>query len=388
MNIRRHIKFPFWEILFVAIFVVLSTTATPMMAAEQIENPEEPVAFARYGSGGIDWEPRVEFQVLDLNVSCPAGYLFNKQFKSGEHPFLAVEELAKAIPDIEGGYTYELRVFGMEQKQKGDEYRDGLLPRPYLSQTGYFRIVEGKIATSEEPEKGADRAMDQPIYDDLIVTGSLCVGFDCAVGESFGFDTIILKEHNLRIYFNDTSYAASYPRNDWRIEINSSANGGASYFAVQDATAVRNVFVVEAGAPSNSLYVDDGGKIGIKTSTPYFELHMKDGDSPAVRLEQDGSYGFEPQTFDVCGNESNFFIRDATHGSTLPFRIQPGAPTSSLTIRETGNVGVGTWAPAVPWNWKPLANGPLFTRSVRMAQPPRLPAARRMSGLGLNRTTH
>ena len=38
---------------------------------------------------------------------------------------------------------------------------------------------------------------DQVITDDLIVQNSLCVGFDCTNGESFGFDTLRLKENNL-----------------------------------------------------------------------------------------------------------------------------------------------------------------------------------------------
>ena len=38
---------------------------------------------------------------------------------------------------------------------------------------------------------------DQVINDDLIVVGSECVGFDCASGEVFGFDTLRLKENNL-----------------------------------------------------------------------------------------------------------------------------------------------------------------------------------------------
>ena len=63
-------------------------------------------------------------------------------------------------------------------------------------------------------------------------------------------------------------------------------------------------------------------------------------------LEQDGSSGFTPQTWDVAGNEANFFIRDATSGSTLPFRIRPGgAPTNSLVIDGDGDIGVGTLSP-------------------------------------------
>ncbi|MEL7061874.1 MAG: hypothetical protein AAGN46_17745, partial [Acidobacteriota bacterium] len=66
---------------------------------------------------------------------------------------------------------------------------------------------------------------DFVVMDDLIVDGSQCVGFDCVNGESFGFDTLRLKENNLRIAFDDTSTAGSYPRRDWQILANDSANG-------------------------------------------------------------------------------------------------------------------------------------------------------------------
>ncbi|MBC8184460.1 hypothetical protein H8E88_25475 [candidate division KSB1 bacterium] len=65
-------------------------------------------------------------------------------------------------------------------------------------------------------------------------------------------------------------------------------------------------------------------------------------------MEQDGSCGWTPQTWDVAGNEANFFIRDATNGSTLPFRIQPGAPSSNLCLKSDGKVGIGTWSPSFP----------------------------------------
>ena len=36
-------------------------------------------------------------------------------------------------------------------------------------------------------------------------------------------------------------------------------------------------------------------------------------------MEQDGSSGFNPQTWDLDGNETDFFVRDVTHASSLPF---------------------------------------------------------------------
>jgi hypothetical protein len=182
--------------------------------------------------------------------------------------------------------------------------------------------------------------------DDVITQGSMCIGFDCINGESFGFDTLRLKENNLRIKFEDTSNSASFPAGDWQITVNDEANGGLNRFSIDDVSGGRTPFTIEGSAPTNSLYVDDGGRVGLGTSIPVVELHVVDGDSPTLRLEQDGSSGFTAQTWDLAGNETNFFIRDVTSGSTLPFRIRPGAPTSSIDIAASGNVGFGTASPA------------------------------------------
>jgi len=192
----------------------------------------------------------------------------------------------------------------------------------------------------------ANTFADQVILDDLIVDGSACIGFDCVNGESFGFDTIRIKENNLRIRAQDTSSSASFPSNDWQITFNDSANGGANKFSIDDIDGGRTPFTIEAGAPSHSLYVDDGGRLGLGTSTPVVDVHIKSGNTPTLRLEQDGSSGFTPQTWDVAGNEANFFVRDATNGSTLPFRIFPGAPSNALNIEaSTGHVGLNTTSP-------------------------------------------
>jgi hypothetical protein len=185
---------------------------------------------------------------------------------------------------------------------------------------------------------------DQVILDDLIVDGSTCIGQDCVNGESFGFDTIRLKENNLRIKFQDTS-TGSFPSTDWQITANESSNGGLNKFSIEDVTAGRIPFTIEANAPTSSLYVDDGGRVGLGTNQPVVDLHVKNGNTPTLRLEQDGTSGFSPQTWDVASNETNFFVRDATNGSKLPFRIRPGAPSSAIDIAASGNVGLGTSGP-------------------------------------------
>ena len=185
---------------------------------------------------------------------------------------------------------------------------------------------------------------DQVINDDLIVTQSQCVGQDCVNGENFGFDTLRLKENNLQIHFDDTSNSASFPQNDWRIIINESTNGGQNKFSIQDATAGRIPFTIEAGAQAHALYLDSN-RVGLGTSTPVVELHIQDGDTPTLRLQQDGSSGFTQQTWDVAGNEAGFFVRDVTNGSSLRFRILPGASGDSLVVHGSGRIGIGTLTP-------------------------------------------
>ncbi len=181
--------------------------------------------------------------------------------------------------------------------------------------------------------------------DDVIIDFSLCVGTDCVNGESFGFDTVRLKENNLRLHFDDTSSSASFPSNDWRITINDSSNGGDAYFSIDDATAGRQVFRVNAGAPANSLFVDSQGDVGIGVANASTDIHVRSGNTPTLRLEQDGSSGFTAQTFDIAANEANFFVRDVTNGSSLPFRIQPGADENALFVESTGHIGLGTSNP-------------------------------------------
>ena len=126
--------------------------------------------------------------------------------------------------------------------------------------------LTGALAAMAMVAAPASLNADQYFADDVIVDGSLCVGQDCVNGESFGFDTMILKENNLRIYFNDTSNSASFPSNDWRLTANGSNNGDDSYFSIDDATAGRQVFRVDAGAPSNSLRVTSAGNVGVGLS--------------------------------------------------------------------------------------------------------------------------
>jgi hypothetical protein len=319
-------------------------------------------------------QPTGEYQGFQVKVSGPDGLHFDLNFAGDETPELKnVNPEGQALPD--GLYHYEivaapildagLKNLMQEARTNGDwqavrAMREaGEIPSGKV-QSGTFRITGGEIVLPEIEApaftKGAEGGESSPVTDadpgnndiiqgdDVIITRSLCVGFDCVNGEVFGSDTIRLKENNLRIHFEDTSVGA-FPGNDWRIVANSNASGGGSYLAIEDSSAGRIPFRVTAGARSNALFVDAQGDVGLGTSTPVVELHVVSGDSPTMRLEQNTSSGFAAQTWDVAGNETNYFVRDATNGSTLPFRIRPGSPSNAIYIQTTGDVGMGTASP-------------------------------------------
>ena len=202
-----------------------------------------------------------------------------------------------------------------------------------------FALASGLVCSLTAPARA-----DHVITDDLIVQSSGAFGLDAADGESFGFDTLRLKENNLRIHFDDTSSTAGFAANDWRLIANDQAAGGANYFAIEDSTAALIPFRVEAGAPADALRIASSGNIGVGTSSPGMPVHSRMNNTPGMRFEQTQS-PYTAQTWDVAGNEANFFIRDVTGGSRLCFRIRPGAPTSSIDIASDGEVGIGTASP-------------------------------------------
>lgn len=189
----------------------------------------------------------------------------------------------------------------------------------------------------------ASARADQQIADDLIVSANLCVGVGCVDGEAFDFDTVILKEDNLRLYFADTSVSTGFPNTHWRLLANDSARGGENRFSIEDVTAGTIPFTVMGSAPSHALFVDASGNVGVGTRQPSGLMHLLSGDTPHLRFGQSAALGWRPYQWDVGGNESNFFVRDAESGA-LPFRVLPLANNNSLVVGEAG-IGIGQPAP-------------------------------------------
>ncbi len=175
---------------------------------------------------------------------------------------------------------------------------------------------------------------DNVILDDQIVQGSACFGLDCIEGENFGFETMRLSENNLRIRFRDTSNSAAFPTTDWQITLNDSNNGGLSYFAVEDLDAGTMPFRVVGGAPSTSFHIGPLGHVGLGTSAPAQNLHIRAANQPGIRLEQGGG-AFDPQHWDIVANESQLtisvggtevFVLESNGDVTIPGTLTAGTP--------------------------------------------------------------
>ncbi|NLG27636.1 MAG: tail fiber domain-containing protein, partial [Chloroflexi bacterium] len=336
------------RIVLVGLLVLLISLLGSAGATGQSPSPVSgPLAEGSYADGVFTWRPSVECDGLVLTVRGPDDYYWQRTFGAGEPAvFDARDDAGNPLPD--GQYVYELRIVLSKPADGTDPESPsrGLDSQASEAQSGAVAVHDGALL-SPDLEEGGVTPLDVVHMDDTVITGSLCVGFDCLTdgSESFGFDTLRLKENNLQIAFDDTSSAAGFPANDWRIRANDSNSGGASYLAIDDVTAGRTPFRIAAGAQNNALYIGPGRYIGIGTAVPVKALHMLMPDTPALRLDQDTSGGFVAQAWDVAANEANFFVRDVTNGSALPFRIYPGSPSNALVVKGQ-SVGLGTSNPA------------------------------------------
>lgn len=357
----------------VAILLILTLVMVGPAAIAQVPSQ------GATGPDGLKWEPAFSYAGATLVVQSSDGQVIERAYAPDEPLYFSIyDDMGDPLPD--GGYGYELvltpdlpastlaaMALVADDAGRGME---GAGPQIIAPETvsGHFTVLEGALVDDTPAEATDDGVPDSPSVggtapsgtaggpglsdivhaDDVIIQSSLCVGFDCVNGENFGFDTLRLKENNLRIKFQDTSNSASFPSVDWQITANDSSNGGANKFSIEDIDGARIPLTIEAGSQNNALYVDSNRGVGIGTSTPQSRgLDINIGDTPTLRLAQNGSWGWSPQTWDVAGNESNFFIRDVTNGK-LPFRIKPGAPENSLFVAADGKIGLGTQSPSYP----------------------------------------
>lgn len=296
----------------------------PLIAfADAGQRPARVVTSAR----SIEWQRAVDRADAILSVQRPDGEVVTETFAAGRNPMLRLDGLADGI------YSYELRV---AQTDGGP-----------LVQSGSFMVANGTIVSPDALEPRTlglrpSRPISNPFYaDDVSATGGLCGGADCTSAETYGLSPIKLKANNTRIKFEDTSTAAGFASTDWQLSANDSSSGGANKFFVEDLTAATSPLVIEGATPSNTLYLDSTGRLGLRTSTPARDLTISVPVSAGIRMEQSAS---PFQAWDIVANNNNFYVRDVNHEQD-PFIIRTSAPYYSLVVDTTGRIGLGVSAP-------------------------------------------
>lgn len=309
--------------LVVAMVAALVPVITLGAAAEQ--RPVRVVATAR----AIEWHPAIDSGAALLSVQRPDGEVITAMFAAGQDPTLRLDGLA------DGLYSYELRI----GPQDGGP----------VAQSGSFRIDKGAVVSPNAPERvqatGVPPLKVAPntlFTDDVAARGGVCAGADCtSPGEVYNGATLKLKANNTRLKFEDTSTSAGFPTTDWQLTANDTFSGGLNKFVIEDLTAATAPFLIEGGTPTNTLYVDSTGRVGIGTSTPAKNLTIDDAISPNIRMEQSAS---PFQAWDIVANNNNFILRDVNHESD-PFIVRTAAPYYSLVVDSTGRIGLGVSAP-------------------------------------------
>ncbi len=292
-------------------------------AGDAEQRPARLVTTAR----AIEWHQSIDPAATFLSVQRPDGEVMTGMFAAGRNPMLRLDRLA------DGLYSYELRV---AQTDGGP-----------LVQSGSFTVANGAVVSPDALEPRTlglrpSRPIGNPFYaDDVSATGGLCGGADCTNAETYGFSPLKLKANNTRIKFEDTSTAAGFASTDWQLSANDSASGGANRFFVEDLTAATSPLVIEGATPSNTLYLDSTGRLGLRTSTPARDLTISVPVSAGIRMEQSAS---PFQAWDIVANNNNFYIRDVNHEQD-PFIIRTSAPYYSLVIDSNGRLGLGVTSP-------------------------------------------
>jgi hypothetical protein len=310
-------------------------------------------AIVSAGSGLLEWTPRLETAGAVLALADPRGQVRMFHFAAGEAPALSLVG-ADGLPLADGTYTWELRLTP----------RPGLgRPPAPLVQSGHFAIAEGSLVDPDLTEPIAGRrppagspdlahttAADQIVPDDFIVDGKGCIGLGCVNNETFGAEALRLKQSVVRLRFEDTSTAGGFPTRDWQLTANDPGSGGADRFAIEDLTAGTTPLSIRGGAPTNALYVDPQGNLGLGTATPAAQLHVSSSSSGGKALFENTNPTAAPrEMFEVRNKGGAAVIFDDTDdparwantafGPNFLFNNQAN-PGVEYTFGPTGNLTI------------------------------------------------
>ncbi|MEM6262038.1 MAG: tail fiber domain-containing protein [Bacteroidota bacterium] len=111
-----------------------------------------------------------------------------------------------------------------------------------------------------------------------------------------------------------------------------------------DHTATQNLqlgdkWFTRNGVDSLGFQIGGQGQFNLYSASTLI-MQLTNNNTPMIRLRQTNKTGFQAQTWDMGGNEREFFVRDITNGTKAPLRIKTGAENNRITINGS-NVGIG-----------------------------------------------
>ncbi|HEV8581506.1 MAG TPA: tail fiber domain-containing protein [Thermoanaerobaculia bacterium] len=131
----------------------------------------------------------------------------------------------------------------------------------------------------------------------------------------------------------EQNVSGGLPARTWDVAASDTA------FAVKDATGATTPLQIQPGAPTNSLFLNASGYLGIGTSSPGVPLHLyRDTGSPSLanmlRITNRGGIQFLLERLD--GNSWQF----ANFNSSFQISV-PGSPVGQFNLVSNGDLQIG-----------------------------------------------
>ena len=135
-------------------------------------------------------------------------------------------------------------------------------------------------------------------------------------------------------------------------------DGGADYFMLKGHTYTNGLegegFKYKPQTDDNTLVLQEHHKIGMGILSPQYNLHVYSGSGhPSILVETgtggDGAYirfKDDNQHWRLGKNEDDNFALYDTTGVLTPISVEKATPSSTLYLKDTGNVGIGTNNPS------------------------------------------
>ncbi|NBB91742.1 MAG: hypothetical protein GVY32_01065 [Gammaproteobacteria bacterium] len=308
--------------LSIAVLALVAATMAPLQGTASQDAPATQITMT---SDGIkaDFSVQTDRQALTFNVRIvgPGDYRFQNRVESQQSiQWLPPDNLR------DGRYTWEAWIVSADpgapvremtrvrEKRTIDHHYDGAFKRTHQA-SGSF-IVQANEITIDERAQGQmplTRRVASALLDLLVPSASAQLA-------SFAEDDFLIENPagsdctGLRLY-NDPSL----------LDMSISNEGGDVKIAASSAACGGN----------SILTVARDAQIGVNTEAPEDVLHLATG-APVIRFDDTD----DTQVWRQLAGGGGFRLEDQTQGS-VPFLIENTAPTDSLRVNASGDIGMG-----------------------------------------------